>query len=61
MSQFRALELVEAWVVGLLQATQVLWTMVLSVLVLGHEEHITAGLIFNVLLILLGVGGMIAA
>ena len=55
LSQFRALELLQAWVVGALQGTQVIWTMLLSVVILGQEERITARLVANVMLVVSGV------
>ncbi len=55
LSQFRALELLQAWVVGALQGTQVIWTVVLSVVFLGQEERIDTGLVASVSLVVVGV------
>jgi len=55
LAQFRALELLPAWVVGALQGTQVIWTIMLSVIVLGSEERITRRLVLNVLVVVAGV------
>lgn len=55
LSQFTAFAYVPAWVVGLLQGTQPLWTLGLGYLFLRQEEHIDAQLVTSILLVVAGV------
>ena len=50
-----ALALLEAWVVGTLQATQGVWTIGLSLLFLKGDERIDRTLVVAVLLVASGV------
>ena len=53
--QFFAYFQLQAWTVGLLQGTQVLWTLLWSYLWLQEEEHLTMRLFWGVLLVVSGV------
>jgi drug/metabolite transporter (DMT)-like permease len=55
MAQFSALQYLQAWVVSLLQATQVCWTVLLSYLFLREEEGIGRPLLLSIALVLSGV------
>lgn len=55
LSQFTAFRYLEAWVVGVLQGTQALWTIGLSLVFLRQEERIDASLIGSVALVVSGV------
>ena len=55
LAQFTAFAYVPAWVVGLLQGTQPLWTLGLGYLFLRQEEHIDAQLLTSILLVVAGV------
>ncbi len=55
LSQFAAFAVAPAWVVGLLQGTQTLWTLGLGYLFLRQEEHIDTGLVLSILLVVAGV------
>ena len=55
LSQFTAFRYLEAWVVGVLQATQALWTIGLSLIFLRQEERIDASLVGSVALVVSGV------
>ena len=55
LSQFQAFTYLEAWVVGVLQGTQGIWTMALSVIFLKGDERIDLPLIGSVLVVTAGV------
>jgi drug/metabolite transporter (DMT)-like permease len=55
ISQFLAFEHLHAWVVSLLQATQVLWTLLLAAIFLRREERIDGRVALSVGLVALGV------
>lgn len=55
LSQFTAFSFLPAWVVGILQGTQGIWTLMLGWLFLRQEEHIDRALVGSVVLVLLGV------
>lgn len=55
LSQFQAFTYLEAWVVGILQGTQGIWTILLSLIFLKGDERIDAHLIGSVLLVAAGV------
>ncbi len=55
LSQFTAFTYLEAWVVGILQSTQAIWTIVLSVIFLKGDERIDGALIGSVALVVSGV------
>jgi drug/metabolite transporter (DMT)-like permease len=55
LAQFLAFEHLPAWVVSLLQGTQVLWTLLLAAVVLKREERIDSNLIVSIALVFLGV------
>lgn len=55
LSQFTAFTYLEAWVVGMLQATQGIWIIILSILFLKGDEHIDRALIGAVALVVAGV------
>ncbi len=55
LTQFRALELIEAWVVGILNGTMAIWTILLSIAFLKNDERITAQLCLNIGLVFAGV------
>lgn len=55
LSQFFAFTYLPAWVVGIFQATQGIWTIALSALFLKGDEHIDAPLIGSVGLVIAGV------
>lgn len=61
LSQFTAFEFVAAWVVGLLQGTQVLWVMLLSSVFLRTEERIDLAVVTSVVLVAGGVTLIVAA
>lgn len=56
--QFSAFDYLPAWIVGLLQATQALWTLLWARLFLRHEEHISRALLLSVGLVSVGVAIM---
>lgn len=58
VSQFFAFEYLPAWVVSLLQGTQVLWTLLLAALVLRREERIDRSLVASVVLVFVGVAAI---
>lgn len=55
LGQFTAFTYLEAWVVGILQATQGIWTIILSMLFLKGDERIDRPLIGSVALVVVGV------
>lgn len=55
IAQFFAFGYLPAWVVSLLQGTQVLWTLLLAAVVLRQEERIDANLMVSIVLVFLGV------
>lgn len=55
LSQFFAFSYLPAWVVGIFQATQGIWTIALSVLFLKGDERIDAPLLGSVGLVIAGV------
>lgn len=55
LSQFYAFSYAPAWVVGLLQGTQPLWTLAMGYVFLRQEEHIDATLVSSILLVVVGV------
>jgi len=55
LSQFQAFTYLEAWVVGVLQGTQGIWTIGLSMIFLKRDEHINLALVGSVLLVAAGV------
>jgi drug/metabolite transporter (DMT)-like permease len=55
LSQFVAFEFLPAWVVGILQGTQGLWTLLLGWLFLRREERIDRSLVGAILLVMVGV------
>lgn len=55
LSQFSAFSLVPAWVVGVLQGTQVLWVLLLGFLFLRQEERIDIAVVASVALVASGV------
>lgn len=55
ISQFLAFGYLPAWIVGLLQGTQVVWTLLLAAIVLRREERIDRNLMVSVLLVFVGV------
>lgn len=57
-SQFLAFSYLPAWVISLLQATQVLWTLLLAAVFLRQEERIDRWLIASVALVALGVAAI---
>jgi drug/metabolite transporter (DMT)-like permease len=56
--QFSAFEYLPAWMVGLLQATQALWTLLWARLFLRDEEQISRALLVSVALVVVGVAIM---
>jgi drug/metabolite transporter (DMT)-like permease len=56
--QFSAFEYLPAWMVGLLQATQALWTLLWARLFLRDEEQINRALLVSVALVVVGVAIM---
>jgi drug/metabolite transporter (DMT)-like permease len=55
LGQFTAFTYLEAWVVGILQATQAIWTIILSVLFLRGDERIDTALLGSVAMVVSGV------
>jgi drug/metabolite transporter (DMT)-like permease len=55
LSQFTAFSYLPAWVVGILQGTQGLWTLLLGWIFLRQEERIDRALIGVLLLVMVGV------
>lgn len=55
LSQFTAFSYLPAWVVGLLQGTQGLWTLLLGWIFLRQEERIDRALVGTLFLVLAGV------
>jgi len=55
LSQFQAFTYLEAWVVGILQGTQAIWSIPLSLLFLKGDERIDIPLVGSVLLVVAGV------
>ncbi len=55
LAQFAAFSHLPAWVVGILQGTQGLWTLILGWLFLRQEERIDRALVGSVLLVVAGV------
>lgn len=58
ISQFLAFQYLPAWVVSLLQGTQVLWTLLLAAVVLRREERIDANLMVSTFLVFIGVAAI---
>lgn len=56
--QFLAFEHLPAWVVSLLQGTQVLWTLLIAAVVLRREEKIDRSLIVSTLIVFAGVAAI---
>lgn len=55
LAQFSAFSFALAWLVGLLQGTQPSWTLGMGYLFLRQEEHIDAGLVTSILLVVAGI------
>lgn len=55
LGQFTAFRYLDAWAVGVLQATQAIWTILLSVLFLRGDERVDRALVGSVLAVVLGV------
>ncbi len=55
LSQFQAFKYLEAWVVGIFQATQGIWTIGLSLVFLKSDERIDVALVGSVFLVVAGV------
>jgi drug/metabolite transporter (DMT)-like permease len=55
LGQFSAFTYLEAWVVGILQSTQAIWTIILSLLFLKGDERIDGALIGSVAMVVTGV------
>lgn len=55
LSQFQALARLEAWIVGILQGTQGIWTLILSAMFLRNEEMIDRRLVLNIGIVFAGV------
>ena len=55
LSQFTSFTFLDAWVVGILQATQGVWTILLSFVFLKGDDHINVPLIGSVILVVTGV------
>lgn len=55
LSQYTAFTYLEAWVVGILQATQAIWTILLSIIFLKGDERIDSALVGSVALVVTGV------
>lgn len=55
LTQFLALERIEAWVVGILIGTSAIWTAGLSRIFLKGDERLTLGLLVNILLVFAGI------
>ncbi|MGI9648995.1 MAG: DMT family transporter [Acidimicrobiia bacterium] len=55
LSQFSAFSRIPAWVVGVLQGTQVLWVLLLGYLFLRQEERIDGAVLISVALVATGV------
>lgn len=55
VTQFTALSHLEAWLVGVLQGTQGIWALVLSVLFIRKEERVDRWIVASVLLVAAGV------
>lgn len=53
--QFSAFEHLPAWVVGLLQGTQAIWTLLWARLFLRHEENTSRALVVSIGLVVIGV------
>ena len=58
VSQFYAFSFLPAWVVNLLQGTQVLWTLLLAAVFLRTEERIDGRLVGSVALVAVGVAAI---
>ncbi len=58
LSQFFAFQYLPAWVVSLLQGTQVLWTLLIASIVLRREERIDASLILSIIIVFVGVAAI---
>lgn len=58
IAQFLAFGYLPAWIVSLLQGTQVLWTLLLAAVVLKREERIDARLIGSIVLVSVGVAAI---
>lgn len=58
IAQFFAFGYLPAWVVSLLQGTQVLWTLLLASVILRREERIDANLLISILLVFIGVAAI---
>lgn len=58
VAQFLAFDFLPAWVVGLLQGVQVLWTLLLAVLFLRREERLDGSLVLSIVLVSLGVAAI---
>ncbi len=55
LSQFTAFEYLPAWVVGILQGTQGIWTLLLGWIFLRQEEHIDRTLVTTIAVVAIGV------
>jgi drug/metabolite transporter (DMT)-like permease len=55
LSQFNAFDYLPAWVVGILQGTQGMFTLLLGWVFLRQEEHIDRTLVGSILLVMVGV------
>jgi len=58
LAQFLAFDHLPAWVVSLLQGTQVLWTLLIAAVVLRREEKIDSSLIVSILIVFVGVAAI---
>ena len=55
LSQYTAFGYLPAWVVGILQATQGIWAILLGVVFLRGDERVDSALVGSVLLVVSGV------
>jgi len=55
LSQFLALERIEAWIVGIVNGTTAVFTAILSRVFLPGDERLTAALLVNVLIVFAGI------
>lgn len=55
LAQFASFAYLPAWVVGILQGTQGMWTLILAWIFLRREERIDRALVVTVLLVMVGV------
>jgi hypothetical protein len=55
LAQFSAFSFAPAWVVGCCRENKRLWTLGMGYLFLRQEEHIDAGLVTSILLVVAGL------